>query len=59
MMRKKKKVGFDQAVDCITVREDVNDWRCKRCGQINMRLSDYNEITTCIGCGRLAMLKRR
>ena len=58
-MRKMKKAGFDTAVDCIVVNMDVPDWVCKRCGQDNLRLVGYNEITTCSHCGRLVMLKRK
>lgn len=58
-MRAKRKIGFDRAVDCITVREDVNDWKCKRCGQTNIRVTDYNQVTSCSSCGGLVMLKRR
>lgn len=56
---RRKKIGFDKAVDVIKVADGGTDWVCKHCGQKNLLLVGYNEITTCTGCSRLVMIKRR
>jgi DNA-directed RNA polymerase subunit RPC12/RpoP len=58
-MREKQKVGFDRAIECIKVNSDISSWMCKGCGQKNLLVVGYNEITTCTNCNQMVMIKRR
>lgn len=56
---KPKKIGFDAAVEIIKLSDGGTDWVCKQCGQKNLLVVGFNEITSCTGCKRLVMIKRR